>query len=347
MHAPVYTVCLQNARVPGYSAIMITVFAPLARLVLAGAFVLVLFSSTRAQDSTVVVNYAAINANMLNLWLAKEASYFAEEGLDVRLLHVRGGSLGVQLLVSGQTPIGLVGATAIANAYLQGSKDLVMIAGVTNIMAYVLASKPEILGAPQIKGKTLAVSRFGSTADFVAEYGLRQMGLQKTDVSMIQIGTESDRLAAMQRGDIQLSVFTPTFVPAIKKAGMRVLLDLEEMKIPYLLAGYATSRSYLARDRLSAVKFMRGIMKSIKRIKSDRAYAERILGQYIKSNDIELLRLALDQQVRILPDLPYAPEEGMKTILEDLSRSVPEARRLPPSALIDNTVMRDAVKRQS
>jgi hypothetical protein len=37
---------------------------------------------------------------------------------------VRGGSLGVQLLVSGQTPIGLVGATAIANAYIQGSKNL-------------------------------------------------------------------------------------------------------------------------------------------------------------------------------------------------------------------------------
>ncbi len=91
-----------------------------------------------------VVNYAAINANMLNLWVGKEGGHFAEEGLDVRILHVRGGSLGVQLLVSGQTPIGLVGATAIANAYLQGSKDLVMIGGVTNVMAYVLASKPEI-----------------------------------------------------------------------------------------------------------------------------------------------------------------------------------------------------------
>jgi NitT/TauT family transport system substrate-binding protein len=115
--------------------------------------------------SALVVNYAAINANMLNLWVGKEGGHFAEEGLDVRILHVRGGSLGVQLLVSGQTPIGLVGATAIANAYLQGSKDLVMIGGVTNVMAYVLASKPEIQAASQIKGKTLAVSRFGSTAN--------------------------------------------------------------------------------------------------------------------------------------------------------------------------------------
>lgn len=199
-------------------------------------------------QGTLVVNYAAINANMLNLWVGKEGGHFAEEGLEVRILHVRGGSLGVQLLVSGQTPIGLVGATAIANAYLQGSKDLVMIGGVTNVMAYVLAAKPEIQTPSQIKGKTLAVSRFGSTADFVAEYALRQLGLQKTDVTMVQIGTEGDRLAAMQRGDIQLSVFTPTFLPALKKTGMRVLLDLEERRIPYLLAGYATNRSFLNRD---------------------------------------------------------------------------------------------------
>ena len=42
-----------------------------------------------------VVNYAAINANMLNLWVGKEGGHFAEEGLDVRILRVRGGSLGV------------------------------------------------------------------------------------------------------------------------------------------------------------------------------------------------------------------------------------------------------------
>lgn len=308
-------------------------------------FILTLPASSNAQaQSPLVVNYAAINANMLNLWVGKEAKYFAEEGLDVRILHVRGGSLGVQLLVSGQTPIGLVGATATVNAYLQGSKDLVMIGGVTNLMAYVLASKPEIQTAAQIKGRTLAVSRFGSTADFVAEYALRQMGLQKSDVTMIQIGTEGDRLAAMQRGDIQLSVFTPTFVPALKKTGMRVLLDLEERKVPYLLAGYATSRSYLARERAIAVKFMRGIIKSIKRIKTDRLFSEKVLSQYVKSDDQELLRLALEQQVRILPDLPYAPEEGMKTILEDLARTLPDARRLQPAALIDATVVRDAAK---
>jgi hypothetical protein len=61
---------------------------------------------------------------------------------------------------------------------------------------------------------------------------------------MIQIGLESDRLIAMQRGDIALSVFSPTITPVVKKAGMRILLDLEELKVPYLLTGHGTTRSF-------------------------------------------------------------------------------------------------------
>lgn len=291
-----------------------------------------------------VVVYSSINANFLSLWVGKEAGYFDQEGLDVRILLVRGGSLVVQLLVSGQSPIAMVGATAITNAYLRGVKDLVMIGGVTNVMAYVLASRPEIQGPQDIKGKTLAVSRFGSTADFVGEYALGYLGLKKTDVTMLQIGTEPDRLAAMQRGSIALSVFTPTYVPALRKAGMKVLLDLEEMRVPYLLNGYATTRSFVSRDRAAAIGLMRGVIRAIKRIKSDREFTGKILAKYARTADAEVINGALDQQMRILPDLPVPPEAGIKTILEDLGRSVPEARHTPPDSLIDPSIVREAAK---
>ena len=66
---------------------------------------------------------------MLSLWVAKDAGYFDEQGLDVHMLLIRGGSLAVQLLVTGQSPIGLIGGTSAAYAYLQGNKDVVSSAG--------------------------------------------------------------------------------------------------------------------------------------------------------------------------------------------------------------------------
>ena len=298
-----------------------------------------------AQDKLVLpVTYSATNANMLSLWVAKDAGYFDEQGLDVRMLLIRGGSLAVQLLLTGQSPIGLIGGTSAAYAYLQGNKDIVVISRLQNVMAYTLGAKPEIQKPEDIKGKKLAVSRFGSTSDFVAEYALKHLGLKKTDVTMIQIGLEGDRLLAMQRGDIALSVFSPTITPVVKKAGMRILLDLEELKVPYLLTGHGTTRSYLEKNRAVVVKFMRASIMAIKRIKTDRPFAERVLAKYVRSNDEEAIKIALEHQVKILPDMPYPFEDGIKTILEDLARTTPEARHLAPNALIDTSVVRDASK---
>src|SRR5437870_1221277 len=298
-----------------------------------------------AEDKLVLpVTFSAFNASMLSLWVGEAAGYCGEQGLDVRMLLLRGGSLAVQVLVSGESPIGLVGGTAMGYAYLQGNKDVVIISRLQNVMAYILAAKPEIRKPEDIKGKKLAVSRFGSTSDFVAEYALNHLGLKKTDVTMIQIGLESDRLLAMQRGDIALSVFSPTITPVVKKAGMRILLDLEELKVPYLLTGHGTTHSFLEKHRSVAVKFMRGSIMAIKRIKTDRPFAEKVLAKYVRTSDEETLRAALEHQARVLPDIPYPFEDGIKTILEDLSRSVPEARNISPSALIDTSIVRDAAK---
>src|SRR5262245_9231953 len=204
---------------------------PISVLLLVVSLIFGGYSKSLAQDKMVLpITYSAINANMLSLWVGKDAGYFDEQGLDVRMLLIRGGSLAVQLLVTGQSPIGMIGGTSAAYAYLQGNKDMVVISRLQNVMAYTLGAKREIQKPEDIKGKKLAVSRFGSTSDFVAEYALKHLGLKKTDVTMIQIGLESDRLSAMQRGDIGLSVFSPTITPVVKKAGMRILLDLEKLK---------------------------------------------------------------------------------------------------------------------
>ena len=308
-------------------------------------FALTAAPEARAQDKIVLpVTYSATNANMLTLWVAKDAGYFDEQGLDVRMLLIRGGSLAVQLLLTGQSPVGLIGGTSAAYAHLQGNRDVVMISRLQNVMAYTLGAKPEIQKPDDIKGKKLAVSRFGSTSDFVAEYALKHLGLKKTDVTMIQIGLEGDRLLAMQRGDIALSVFSPTITPVVKNAGMRILLDLEELKVPYLLTGHGTTRSYLEKNRSVVVKFMRASIMAIKRIKNDKPFAEKVLAKYVRSSDEPTMKSALESQIRILPDVPYPFEDGIKTILEDLARTMPEAKNVSPAALIDITVVRDAMK---
>ena len=278
-----------------------------------------------AQDKSLYVLYSGINANYLSLWLAKDAHYFADEGLNVQAVHVRGAAPAVQNLMAGQSQVGMIGATVVATAAIQGDKDLVMIGGVTNVMAFAVAARPGIESPQTIKGKKLAVARLGGTTDFVVDYALKQWKMQRNDISILQIGNEADRLAAMKAGQIDLSVFTPTYLPVIEKAGMKVLLDLEKLGVPYALNGYASTRSYIAKNRPTMVGFMRGVIKAIRRIKSDREFSRKILEKYVRIDDPQFINAALDQQVRILPDLPYPPVKGIETILQELARTYPEA----------------------
>ena len=121
--------------------------------------------------------------------------------------------------------------------------------------------------------------------------------MQRNEISILQIGNEADRLAAMKAGQIDLSVFTPTYLPVIEKAGMKVLLDLEKLGVPYALNGYTSTRSYIAKSR-PMVGFMRAVIKAIKRIKTDREFSRKILEKYVRIDDPQFINAALDQRVK-------------------------------------------------
>ena len=53
---------------------------------------------------------------------------------------MRGAAPVVQNLMAAQSQVGMIGATVVATAAIQGNKDLVMIGGVTNVMAFAVAA---------------------------------------------------------------------------------------------------------------------------------------------------------------------------------------------------------------
>jgi len=60
---------------------------PISILLFVVSFLLCGYSRSLAQDKIVLpITYSALNANMLSLWVGKDAGYFDEQGLDVRML---------------------------------------------------------------------------------------------------------------------------------------------------------------------------------------------------------------------------------------------------------------------
>jgi ABC-type nitrate/sulfonate/bicarbonate transport system substrate-binding protein len=129
----------------------------------------------------------------------------------------------------------------VVNSALAGA-DIVMIAGGATLADYSLMSGREITRPEQLKGGSVAVSNFGAASDFIARYALEKIGLTPgKDVSMVQAGGISDRLAAVLVGRVQATVLNPPASFIGQKKGLNVLADVAKLGLAFQNTGVVTS----------------------------------------------------------------------------------------------------------
>src|SRR5262249_51951746 len=93
---------------------------------------------------------------------------------------------------------------------LYGWERPVFVAGGTITLDWWLMGRPEIKVPAQLKGGSVAISRFGSVSDFVARFALQRVGLTpEKDVALVQVGTNTDRFLAMTTKRVEGGVFNP------------------------------------------------------------------------------------------------------------------------------------------
>jgi NitT/TauT family transport system substrate-binding protein len=118
---------------------------------------------------------------------AKDAGIFKKNGLDVELVNAD-GNVAVMGLLSGNFAISQVAGPAVVNSAFKGS-DVVYVAGGMTSLNYYLLVRPEIKSPEHLKGKIVAISRFGSASDFITQIALERIGLKAgKDVVIVQMG---------------------------------------------------------------------------------------------------------------------------------------------------------------
>ena len=140
------------------------------------------------------VAYSAISGAMSSLWVAQEGGYFKREGLDVELLYIGGGSLLIQSMLSGDVPFAYGPSVPVINASLRGA-DLVLVGNTGNSLVFSIMSRPEIKQPANLKGKKVGVTRLGGSTDWALDAALKQWGLERREITVIQTGGMPEGLA--------------------------------------------------------------------------------------------------------------------------------------------------------
>lgn len=275
---------------------------------------------------------------MVPPWIAREAGIFTKHGLDVEVIATPSGVEGMNALIAGEVQFLQIAGGTTASAALGGA-DVMVIGTTIDTFVQNLMVRPEIEKAEQLKGKSLGISRFGTSIDTGARVALRHFGLvPEKDVAIVQIGSIESIVAAMQGNRIQAGILSYPSIGRAKKLGDRSLLDIASLGIPYASTGMTTRGKLIREDPDLVRRYMAAQVEAIARAKKDKNFTMKVMGKYLRTTYPELLSEAYDIYVqKHLLKVPLPTADAMKTVLEELAGRNPKAKEMDPRKFFDDS----------
>jgi ABC-type nitrate/sulfonate/bicarbonate transport system substrate-binding protein len=200
----------------------------------------------------------------------------------------------------------------------------------------VEGSRPEVKSVADLKGKRVGVSRFGAGADRATKLILTKLGLiPEKDVVLIQIGGTPTRIAALSAASIDATIVDPPDHKRLQDAGMRILANMEEMKIPFQHTGLVTTREQISQSPDLVRRVVKSFVEGIQLMTTSPEVSKRALRKYLRLQQERELDDAYQLLRGFMPKKPYPTVEGFKAVLAELAEQIPRAKTADPKEFFD------------
>lgn len=245
----------------------------------------------------------------------EKAGLWKKRSLDIRLIYFTSGATMAQAMVGNDLDVADSDVPAMLNAVSSGVLDGKLISVYINRFPFAFVVRNEIKSPEDLKGKRLAISRFGSSSEVTTRMLLRQFKLDPDkDVRIIQ-ATGTSRLPAIVAGQLDGTLLGTYDVPALLDSGCcRVLVDMLEMPLDYARFGQVVPTQLLKTKRDLLLKFSEGLIEGIYLFKSNKELALSVLRQEgIKGPEYSYPRIAAAMRERPLPEI-----KGVQAVLDSV-----------------------------
>ena len=288
------------------------------------------------------IGYAARAVAHSVPYVAKEAGFFAEEGIDAEVIRTA-GSIAPMALIANEVDL------AIMSAYLmipvaERNKDVVMLGGFSRYASMVFVARPDIKGAQDLKGKIVGIQRPGDAYEKSARFALKHLGLDADrDVKMLALGTNDVMWSALQTGKVSATILSPPGTLFARKAGMNFMVDLNDLKLEYQGSTMTTRRSFIQKYPNLAARGVRAIIRGVHLFKTRKEDTIRILAKFLGTKDRDALEESWDYAAK-MPAKPYAAESAVQAVLDHLADAQTKFAQHKPSEFIDARILTELDK---
>lgn len=297
--------------------------------------------ATQEKPIRLNLGYSSISGSQAILRVIKDAGIFQKNGLDVSLVLIAGGSGIVQALVAGDLPIAVVSGEPSILARLQGA-DTVILGGLVNIIDFSIITAPEIKKPQELKGKKLAVSRFGSSTDFVVRYALEKWGLvPDRDVAILQIGSQPARFTALKSGTVDGTIVGPPANIVSRKSGFNELATAEQLNLAYPNTSIVSTASSTSKNEELTRRVMKSIVEGIHFFKTQKEPSLKSMDAFARLGESDMAEETYRHYREILPRVPYPDVKGIQNVLNEIAKKDPKAKGVKPETFTDTRFLKE------
>ena len=276
------------------------------------------------------------------IWIVQEKGLLKKQGVDAEIIRVSASTVALQAMLAGELDVIGTSVTTLVTSRLAGADVVMILAIVPTFPAHLVVQK-NVTEINQLKGKLGGVGRPGTTTEIGMRLTLSRLGLDpNADVKLVAVGSGADALAALAKGIVQFGIQVDPFVREAEKLGFKSLIDIGSMNIPFHWNGVLTREVSIRSKRPLIAKLVRAMTEAIHLFKSDRETTVKIISKYTQITDADSFDKTYQTYVKLLPETPLPTPEGVKTFIDYMAPSRPDAAKMNPKDFVDASFVQEA-----
>jgi ABC-type nitrate/sulfonate/bicarbonate transport system substrate-binding protein len=291
----------------------------------------------------ITVGYAAISPRTVPLIIAQEQGLFAKNGIESRLVLIKGAPTLVASLISGDIEVGYTGGTAVVGAAAQGLY-LKILASVSSKLTHTLVASPNIKTAEHLRGKRFGIQSIGGSTWMHTMLALEHVGLEpkRDNLNLLVIGDSVLIGQSLEAGRVDAAVLDGALVRRLKSKGFSVIAELQPANIPMLNQAIVVSQDYLQKRTDVAEKILMTLVESLafSLAPMNKSVVIKTMMRRFQINDPSVAAEGYQDYLTSVERKPLPSLDALRNIRRLMATQNPKVGNVKVEELVDNRLIR-------
>jgi NitT/TauT family transport system substrate-binding protein len=317
------------------------------RLVLAVMMVVASFGMVHVPgafaQTKITIGVAAMSPRTIPLLIAQEQGLFAKQGIDARVVLIKGAPILVASLLSGDLEVGYTGGTSVLGAAAQGPY-LKILASISSKLTHTMLANPSIKSAEQLRGKRFGIQSMGGTTWMHTILGLEHVGLdvKRDNISILIIGDSVLIGQSLEVGRIDAAVLDGALARRLINKGFSVIVDLTPFNIPMVNQAVVVAPDFVQKRTELAERILMVLVDSLAFTLApiNKNIVVRTIMRRLQIDDPKVGEEGYQDLLTSIERKPFPSLEGLRNIRRLMATQNPKAANVKVEELIDTRLIR-------